>query len=51
VLRIPVVKEANVLTKEAPGRYDATECPGRPFLWLSSQRKRADEGTVRRFAA
>ena len=51
MLRKPVVKVANVLTKEAPGRYDATECPGRPFLWLSSQRKRADEGTVRRFAA
>jgi hypothetical protein len=25
------------LTKEAPGRYDATECPGQPFLWLSAR--------------
>jgi hypothetical protein len=28
----PVVKGANVLTKVALGRYDATECPGQPFL-------------------
>ena len=28
---------AYVLTKEAPGRYDATECPGQPFLWLSAR--------------
>ena len=27
----------NVLTKVAFGRYDATECPGQPFLWLSAR--------------
>ncbi len=37
MLRKPVVKGPNVLTKEAPGRYDATECPGQPFLWLSAR--------------
>ena len=31
------MKGANVLTKEASGRYDATECPGQPFLWLSAR--------------
>src|SRR4030095_12975270 len=46
-----VVKRSNVLTKEAPGRYDATECPGATVSLALSQRKRADEGTVRRFAA
>ena len=45
------VKRSNVLTKEAPGRYDATECPGATVSLALSQRKRADEGTVRRFAA
>ena len=38
---------ANVLTKEALGRYDATECPGQPFLWLcarESARTRALSG-------
>ena len=34
--RNPVVRGADVLTKEAPGRYDAVECPGQPFLWLSA---------------
>jgi hypothetical protein len=29
------MKGSNVLTKEAPCRYDATECPEQPFLWLS----------------
>src|SRR4051812_35786951 len=37
MLRKRVVKRSNVLTKEAPGRYDATECPGQPFLWLSAR--------------
>jgi hypothetical protein len=31
------MRGAYVLTKEAPGRYDATECPGQPFLWLSAR--------------
>ena len=31
------MKGSNVLTKEAPGRYDATECPGQPFLWFSAR--------------
>ena len=47
MLRKSVVKGSNVLTKEAPGRYDATECPGQPFLWLSvreSARTRALSG-------
>ena len=51
MLRKPVMKGSNVLTKEAPGRYDATECPGATVSLALSQRKRADEGTVRRFAA
>ena len=30
-------KRPNILTKEALSRYDATECPGQPFLWLSAR--------------
>src|SRR5215210_8781127 len=37
ISRKSVMKGANVLTKEASGRYDATECPGQPFLWLSAR--------------
>ena len=47
MLRKSVVKSSNVLTNEPPGRYDATECPGQPFLWLSvreSARTRALSG-------
>src|SRR3954447_17198633 len=43
----PVTKRSYVLTKEAPGRYDAGECPGATVSLVFSQRKRADEGTVR----
>ena len=31
------MKRSNVLTKEPPGRYDASECPGQPFLWRSAR--------------
>jgi hypothetical protein len=31
------MKGGSVLTKVAFGRYDATECPGQPFLWLSAR--------------
>ena len=36
MLKKPVVKGANLLTKEAASLYDATECPGQPFLRLSA---------------
>ena len=37
MLKKPVVKGANLLTKEAASLYDATECPGQPYLWLSAR--------------
>ena len=39
MLRKVVMERSNVLTNEAPGRYDATECPGQPFLWLSARER------------
>ena len=46
-------KRPNILTKEALSRYDATECPGQPFLWLTPEkaRGRGHCQAVRRLAA